>query len=264
MTGNREKRKSMEKIQLLNVFADNLTEIEFLDQVEHKMKKNTPFYVLFVNVDVLIKAENNKYLKKIICNADYTLIDGMPLIWISKLYKKPFKHKISGSDVTPKLCELAAQNSWKIFLLGGAPGVPEKAAKKLVKKYSHLSVVGTYSPPLGFENNKNEIEKINHKIKKSKADIVIVCLGCPKQEIYVYNNLKECGAKMCICAGGTIDFLAGTIRRCPRWVSLIGFEWFFRFLMEPKRMFKRYFIDDMKIFKMIWKYRWQGKAKLLK
>ena len=101
------------------------------------------------------------------------------------------------------------------------------------------------------------VDIINQMIYKSGADIVVVCFGCPKQEIFVYKNYKKYGAKMSICAGATIDFIAGQIRRCPKWISRIGFEWFFRFLMEPRRMFKRYFVDDMKIFGMIWKYRSQ-------
>lgn len=245
------------KRELLNIFADNLDQYEFLKEIETKMDGEESFYILFSNVDVIIKAENNQYLRKIINEADFSLIDGMPLIWISKLYGEPFKQKLSGSDMVPKICRLSEQKGWKIFLLGGKTGVAQKAAYNLQIKYPKLKIVGTYSPPIGFDKNKDEIIHINQMIYKSGADIVVVCFGCPKQEIFVYKNYKKYGAKMSICAGATIDFIAGQIRRCPKWISRIGFEWFFRFLMEPRRMFKRYFVDDMKIFGMIWKYRSQ-------
>lgn len=247
----------MSKECFLNIFANNLCEDEFITLIIEKMKEQSSFYIVFVNVDVLVKAEQNSYLKKIINCAEFTMLDGMPLIWVSKLYKNSFKQKISGSDIVPKICEKAMQYGWNVFLLGGASGIPELAAHNLKIKYPNLRIVGTYSPPMNFEKDTEEIKRINEKIKTSKADIVIVCFGCPKQEIFVYKNYKESGAKMYICAGGTVDFLSGKIRRCPHWVSKIGFEWFFRFLMEPKRMFKRYFIDDMKIISIIWKYRWQ-------
>src|SRR5699024_4818891 len=113
--------------------------------------------------------------------------------------------------------------------LGGKTGVAQKAAYNLQKIYPKLKIVGTYSPPIGFDENKDEIIHINQMIYKSGADIVVVCFGCPKQEIFVYKNYKKYGAKMSICAGATIDFIAGQVRRCPKWISRMGFEWFFRF-----------------------------------
>ena len=86
-------------------------------------------------------------------------------------------------------------------------------------------------------------------------DILITCFGCPKQEKWIYENYRKYDAKVSICAGATVDFLAGNVKRAPRWMSEHGFEWFYRFLQEPNRMFKRYFIDDMKVIKLIRKYR---------
>ena len=115
--------------------------------------------------------------------------------------------------------------------------------------------MGTYSPPLGFENDANEINIINQKISAASPDIVIACFGCPKQEKWVYENYKKYNAAVSICAGATVDFLAGSVKRAPKWMSEYGLEWFYRFLKEPKRLFKRYFIDDIKIFRLTLKYR---------
>lgn len=108
---------------------------------------------------------------------------------------------------------------------------------------------------MGFENNHEELKKINTIITNVHPDLLIACFGCPKQEKWVYENYQNYDAKVSICAGATVDFLAGEINRAPKWMSNHGFEWFYRFLQEPKRMFKRYFIDDIKILKIIWKYR---------
>ena len=107
----------------------------------------------------------------------------------------------------------------------------------------------------GFEKDNSEIEKMNFIITKANPDILIVCFGCPKQERFIYENYKKYNAKVSVCAGATIDFLSGNIRRAPRWMSSHGLEWFYRFCQEPKRLFKRYFVDDMAIIKIIWNYR---------
>ncbi|MDE7308911.1 MAG: WecB/TagA/CpsF family glycosyltransferase, partial [Lachnospiraceae bacterium] len=153
------------------------------------------------------------------------------------------------------LCRKAAEKNHSIFILGGAEGVAERAKQNLEKKYPRIKIAGTYAPPYGFESDKAELDKINKVISAAKPDILITCFGCPKQEKFIYQNYQKYDATVSICAGATVDFLAGHIKRAPRWMSEHGLEWFYRFLQEPKRMFKRYFIDDIKILKLIWKYR---------
>ena len=126
---------------------------------------------------------------------------------------------------------------------------------RLEEQYPDIKIVGTYAPPFGFEHDKNELNKINQMISEKNPDLLIVCFGCPKQEKWIYENYEKYDAKISICAGATVDFLAGNVNRAPRWMSEHGLEWFYRFLQEPKRMFKRYFIDDIKILKLIRKYR---------
>ena len=118
----------------------------------------------------------------------------------------------------------------------------------------NIQIVGTYAPPLGFEGDTNELHNINQIISDVHPDLLIVCFGCPKQEKWIYENIKKYNAKVSICAGATVDFLAGNIQRAPTWMRDYGFEWLYRFLQEPKRLFKRYFIDDIKIVSLIKKY----------
>lgn len=245
----------MEKQPLLNTYINNLTMRETVEAVEKMIAADKKSYVVAINVDVVMKIEEDPYLKKIVDNADMVLVDGKPLVWISKLHGKSLKAKISGSDLVPLLCEVAAQKGYKIFIIGGKDGIADQAKQRLEKKLPGIQVMGTYSPPFGFEKDETEIEKINQMISDVHPDLLIACFGCPKQEKWIYENIAKYEAKVSICAGATVDFLAGNVKRAPRWMSEHGLEWFYRFLQEPKRMFKRYFVDDIRIIKLVFKYR---------
>ncbi len=245
----------LKKEKFLNTYINNIAFEETIKTINDMVEKDKKSYIVPINVDVVMKIEEDKYLKQIVDEADLVLIDGQPLIWISKFYKRPIKEKISGSDLVPKICEIGATKGYSFFILGGKEGVAEKAKSELNRKYSGIKVVGTYAPPLGFENDEEEINKINNLVNNSRADILIVCLGCPKQEKWIYENIKKYNAKLSICAGATVDFMAGNIKRAPIWMSNHGLEWLYRFIKEPKRLFKRYFIEDTKIIKLIIKYR---------
>lgn len=245
----------MQKQVLLNTYINNVSMDETIHAVEAMIEQGKKSYIVPINVDVVMKIEQDAYLKKIVDQADMVLIDGKPLVWISKIHKRPVKAKISGSDLVPIICKDAAEKEYTIFIIGGKDGVAEKAKESLEKKFPEIKVVGTYAPPFGFEKNKNELDKINKMISRVHPDLLIVCFGCPKQEKWVYENYQKYDAKVSICAGATVDFLAGNINRAPKWMSDHGLEWFYRFTQEPKRLFKRYFIDDIQVLKLIWKYR---------
>lgn len=245
----------MEKQPLLNTYVNNIDMQETIAFIEKMIVDRKRSYTVAVNVDVIVKIEHDKYLKQVTDNADMVFVDGKPLVWISKLYNKPVKAKISGSDLVPNLCRVAANKGYSIFVIGGKDGVASKAKSNLEAQYPNIKIVGTYSPPFGFEKNEKELQKINSMINSSHPDIVIACFGCPKQEKWVYENYQKYDATISICAGATVDFLAGNVSRAPKWMSDHGLEWFYRFTREPKRLFKRYFIDDIKILKLIWKYR---------
>lgn len=246
----------MEKQSFLNTHLNNLTLQETIDKICSIIdNEQQGAYVAPINVDVIVKMEQDGYLRDIVTKADITVADGKPLIWISKLQKQPLKEKVSGSDLVPALCEVAAQKGYSLFILGGMPGVAEKAALRLIEKHSSLRIAGTYAPPVGYEKNPAEISKINQMILHSNVDILMVCLGCPKQEKFIYENKEMYHAKVSICAGATVDFLAGNVKRCPKWMSEHGMEWIFRFFQEPKRLFRRYFIEDLRIIGLVLKYK---------
>lgn len=245
----------MARIKFMNTDIDNLTMAETLNEIDKLIQKKICSYVVTPNVDHIVRLEKDEELQKVYKNASLILTDGKPLIWISKWYKTPIKEKISGSDLFPRVCQLAANKNYTMYLLGAAEGVADTAARNLMKKYPGLNIVGTYSPPFGFEKNKQEMNKIKTQIQDVHPDILIVGLGCPKQEKFMYYHCKELGVPISFGLGASIDFEAGNIKRAPKWMSNHGLEWLYRFSKEPKRLFKRYFVDDLKIIQVARKYR---------
>ena len=245
----------MEKQPLLNTYVNNVDMDETLSSIDKMILSGEKSYIVAINVDVVMKIEADQYLKKITDNADMVLVDGKPLVWISKWHKHPVKAKISGSDLVPLLCEKARDKGYSVFIIGGKDGIADQAKANLEKNLPGINIVGTYAPPFGFEKDKNELEKINTMISNAHPDLLIACFGCPKQEKLIYENYQKYDANVSVCAGATVDFLAGNVNRAPRWMSEHGLEWFYRFTQEPKRMFKRYFVDDIKVAKLVWKYR---------
>lgn len=250
-----EERECMEKQPLLNTYVNNVDMDETVYAIEKMIQQKRKSYIVAINVDVVMKIEKDSYLKKITDNADMVLVDGKPLVWVSKLHKKEVKAKISGSDLVPLLCSRAAEKGYSIFIIGGKDGVAEQAKTNLERDLPGINIVGTYAPPIGFEKDTDELEKINSLISEAAPDILVSCFGCPKQEKWIYENYQNYNATVSVCAGATVDFLAGNVKRAPKWMSEHGLEWFYRFLCEPKRLFKRYFVNDVKILRLMWKYR---------
>lgn len=245
----------MSRIKFMNTEIDNITMDEALAKMDELILKNKNSFVVTPNVDHLIQLERGGELVEAYKHADLILTDGKPLIWISKYYGTPIKEKISGSDLFPRLCELAAQKGYRMYFLGAAEGVAAKAAENLMTKYPGLQVVGTYSPPYGFEKDETEMDKIKRQIKETNPHILIVGLGAPKQELFILHNREELGVPLSLGLGASLDFEAGNIKRAPKWMADHGFEWLYRITQDPKRLAKRYLVDDIKIIRMAIKYR---------
>lgn len=245
----------MPRIKFMNTEIDNLTMEEALHEIDVLIQQSSNAYVVTPNVDHIVQLERGGELCEVYKHADLILADGKPLVWLSKWYKTPLKEKISGSDLLPILCDMAMKKKYTMFLLGAAEGVADKAAKNLCERFSGLKIVGTYSPPYGFEKDAEEIDKIVNLVRSAKPHILIVGLGCPKQELFIYRHREKLQVPISLGLGASIDFEAGTVKRAPKWMSACGLEWFYRVLQDPKRLAKRYFIDDMQIFKLAFKYK---------
>lgn len=242
-------------VDFLGIRVNNLYSYEILNHVEKCIKRRKPCHVVGLNVDQALKVIENDYSHQIFDSAEIVFTDGKPIIWMSKYLKQPIKERIAGPDLMDLLCEQAAKNGHKIFILGCAEGVAAKAAEVLKNKYKGLECVGTYSPPYGFEKKQDEINKINLILKESGADELFVGMGSPKQDIFIYENMNKYDIPVSFSMGAAIDFIGGNIKRAPRWMSSIGLEWLHRMLQDPKRLVKRYLIDDIKIIKYLFKYQ---------
>ena len=243
------------RIPFLNTYVDNLTAEEAKNCVDQLINTEGYHYVVTPNSDIVVKMQDDPELKEICDNADLILTDGQIVVKLSRKTRYPIKERVCMTDFVWDVCDLAVEKGYKVFLFGGKEEVLEKATAKIKEKYPQLNIVDSYSPPFGFENNVGQLKKANDRIKDSGADILIVFLGCPKQEKFIAKNKEEYKIPISITMGGCVDFIAGGVSRAPRWMQDVGLEWFYRFLQEPKRMFKRYFVDDMRIFGLARKYR---------
>lgn len=245
----------MARMKFMNTEIDNLTMEEALETIDTLIHEDRKAYVVTPNVDHIIQLERGGPLSEVYKHADLILTDGKPLLWIAKWYGTPIKEKISGSDLFPRLCRLAADKGYRMFFLGAAEGVAAKAAENLTNKYPGLQIVGTYSPPYGFEKDEVEISGIIKKISDANPHILIVGLGCPKQELFILKYKDELGVPLSLGLGASLDFEAGNIKRAPKWMSNHGLEWLYRISQDPRRLVKRYLVDDIKIFGLAVKYK---------
>ncbi len=233
----------IESIKLLNVRIDNYTSEELLQSL-NKGVLVTP------NIDDIVKHQHNKDFHLNASRAEFSICDSRVVQLMSHVAGKPLKEAIPGSSFFPLFCDFHAKNeNIKIFLLGAKEGVAEIAKEKINNRIGREIVVDTYSPPFGFEKDKKECDNIVEMLRKSSANVVLVGLGNPKQTNFIFDYKDQIpNIDIWMALGATIDFEAGNIQRAPKIYQTLAMEWFYRFLKEPKRMFKRYFIDDIKFF----------------
>ena len=233
----------MESIKILNVRIDNLSATELLERLD-KGVLVTP------NIDDIMKHQYDKEFHEMASQAEFSICDSRVLLLMSRVLRTPLKEAIPGSSFFPMYCDYHAKDdNIKIFLLGAKEGVGEIAKKNINTRIGREIIVDTYSPPFGFEKDEQECNHIVEILRTSKANVVLVGLGNPKQTKWIYKYKDRLpNINLFMALGATIDFEAGYIRRAPKIFQKLAMEWFYRFLMEPRRMFKRYFVDDMQFF----------------
>jgi N-acetylglucosaminyldiphosphoundecaprenol N-acetyl-beta-D-mannosaminyltransferase len=242
----------MEKVSLFGVQFSNLTMDEAIQNIDRKIVNFEKHeYIVTPNVDHIVQLKSDKEFQKVYQSASLILVDGMPIVFLSKLFNKKLKEKVSGADLVYKLFELASIKKYKVFMLGGQDGVLEKAIEKINQIVKKPFPISGYSPKFGFEKDPDSLKETINKINEFQPDILLVCLGAPKGEKFIYNFLDSLNCKVSIQVGAAVDFVSGNIKRAPHWMQTSGLEWFYRFLQEPKRMFKRYFINDSIFIKVI-------------
>jgi N-acetylglucosaminyldiphosphoundecaprenol N-acetyl-beta-D-mannosaminyltransferase len=220
-------------------------------------------FVVTPNVDHIVQLQSHGGLQAAYRDASLILADGWPVVTAARWLGQPLPARVPGSDLVPALFSLAPagpDGELRVFLLGAAEGVADRAAQRIHAQWPSVRVVGTYSPPLGFEQSAEENRVILSKISESQPDVLVVGLGAPKQELWVSQHQQELNAAVALCVGATIDFLAGEKRRAPRWIQQLRMEWLHRLCSEPQRLARRYWHDARIFPQLVWReYRRQLK-----
>ncbi|MCZ8015036.1 MAG: WecB/TagA/CpsF family glycosyltransferase [Limnobacter sp.] len=224
----------------------------------------SPKMVVTPNVNLTMLQKRNPAFRRILNSSSLCLVDGKPIYWASRWFNVGLPEVVTGSDLVPAIfaTHQATRSDEKlnVYLLGAAEGVARRAADRIMDRHPSVHVCGVYSPPFGFEKNPDECRKICQNIRDSKAGLLIIGLGAPKQELWADKHLEHTGVNVAICAGATIDFMAGEKARAPVWMRKTGLEWLFRLLSEPKRLTKRYVQDGLALPGLFWsEYRKTGR-----
>lgn len=238
-----ELSESVSKVRLLNVNLDNLTEIELLAALGQGGIVYTP------NADHLSKLQKDEEFYRTYQQATYTVCDSKILMYAARWLGTPLRAKISGSDLLPAFCEYyRADSNVKMFLLGGAEGVARQAQERINAKVGRSLVVAAHSPSFGFEKDAAECQQIVALIERSGANVLAIGLGAPKQEKWIGKYRQQLPSiRTFLAVGAAIDFEAGNRPRSPQWMSQLGLEWLYRLALEPRRLWRRYLIDDIPV-----------------
>lgn len=255
-----EATRQANPIAILGVPFDHVTTAETLARIEAMIASRQPHYAATANVDFLVQAREDVELHRILLDAHLVLADGMPLVWASRWLGNPLPERVTGSDLVPRLLAEAEHKGWRVFFLGGTETSVAAAAAKVRAKHPHLQLVGAYSPPFRPLLEMNH-EDILERIRAARPDILLVAFGCPKQEKWISMHYRAAGVPLSIGVGATIDFLAGTVSRAPRWMQRSGLEWVYRLLQEPRRLFRRYTTDFWGFGRAIARQSWQLRTK---
>jgi len=230
-----------DSITLMGCRIDNLSMEETLVRIEDFIRSGKPHQHVVVNVDKLVKASRDPELRRIVNECALVNADGMPVVWASRLLGKPLKERVAGIDLFEALMRRAGEKGWRVFLLGAREEVVSAVAETYSRRYPQLTVAGWRN---GYWRGDEEAQ-VAEQVRASGADLLFVAISSPKKEQFLGRWQAEMRIPFAMGVGGTFDVAIGLVKRAPRWMQRAGLEWFYRFLQEPRRMFRRYFIDDM-------------------
>jgi len=227
-----------EKLKIISLNVHHLTFNESLEQVTEYAIKRKPYYVCFANVHMTIEAYSDKQFLEKINNTDLVLADGKPIAFSCKLLHHRKQERISGMDFTPRILEKANEKKLSVFIYGSTPDNIRAAQEKINSVYPNIFFSGSISPPFR-QLSEDEIKADIDKINLSNPNIVMVALGCPKQEKWMADNSAKINAVL-LGIGGALPVFAGIEKRAPKWMQNMALEWFYRLIQQPRRLFTRY------------------------
>lgn len=236
-------RAPSRRVRIGHIWVDAITFDEALDAISGLVQRGQGGSVFTPNVDHVVTAEDDPAFRAAYDVASLSLADGKPILWAGSLLGTPVPEKISGSDLIEPLLHLAGRSGWRVFLLGGAPGVAEAAADRARRDFG-VAIVGTASPYLRLDGSPGDLEQGIDAVEAARPDLVLVAMGAPKQERWIHHNRVRLGPAVAVGVGASLDFVIGRIPRAPRWVSRAGLEWLYRLAREPRRLAHRYLVKD--------------------
>jgi len=229
-------------VTLLGVPIDDVSMEETLERIDSFIAEGSFHQIATANIDYLVQATKDPEHRHTLCMCDLVVADGMPIVWISRLFGAPLKERVTGADLVPRLARLSSEKKYGIFLLGAQAKVSEGAALRLKSIYPGVRIVGRLSPPV-LPIDEFDDDAIIREIEQANPHILLVAFGSPKQEKWINRNRHRLRVPVCIGVGGSLDFLAGAVPRAPRWMQQSGLEWLYRIWAEPRRLAGRYVID---------------------
>lgn len=244
--GSREPRsEESRRVYLMGVGVDDVDEDEVIDRMMSSLRQGRGGWVFTPNVDIVRQVVADDGLQRLVGDADLAIPDGMPLVWASRLQRTPLRTRVAASHLVYPLCRRAAALGYSVYLLGGSEAASARAAAALEAAAPGLSIAGCSSPPHGFESSPTETARVLESLKQAAPDIVICAFGFPKQERLMTVLCRLFPSAWFIGAGGTLTIAAGITPAAPRWMRQSGLEWLHRLRLEPRRLFRRYIIDDI-------------------
>jgi N-acetylglucosaminyldiphosphoundecaprenol N-acetyl-beta-D-mannosaminyltransferase len=216
---------------------------EALLRIEHLVDAKAGGVVFTPNVDHVVVAEREPRLRAAYARCNLSLADGQPLVWTSGLLGLRLPQRVSGSDILRPLLELAGRRKYRVYLLGAAPGVCQEAARRLEEELG-LEVCGLDAPRIGMVPEPDEAAVVE-RVRACRPDLLLVFLGAPKAEVFLDRIRDQVLPAVGVSLGASLDFYVGRVRRAPRWMQRVGFEWLFRLVQEPRRLARRYLVDDV-------------------
>jgi N-acetylglucosaminyldiphosphoundecaprenol N-acetyl-beta-D-mannosaminyltransferase len=236
------------RLDLGGTLVDRVDREEAVKRISSFLWSGRPHQIVTVNLDFLSIAERDERFRTLINSSDLAVADGMPLVWLSRLRGEPLAERVAGVELLDDSCRIAAQTGHGVFLLGAAPGVAEIAAERLEERHPGLRIVGTYSPERATLGRHKENERIVNMIREAKPGFLFVALGAPRQDRWIRDHLHELDVPVSMGVGCVFDLLAGVSSRAPIWMQSAGLEWAYRLVREPRRLWRRYILNDLPLF----------------
>lgn len=235
------------RMHMLGCYIDALTMSETIEKIKKiiKLKKYTQHVV--INASKAVLMQNDKRLTEIINSCELINADGQSIVWASKFLGKPLPERVTGIDLFDNLVREASKENYRLYFFGAKEEVVKKVVEIYKDKYSNLNVAGYRN---GYFKDEESL-KIAEQIRDAKSDILFVAFSSPKKEYWINEYLETMQVPFVMGVGGSFDVVAGVTKRAPRWMQKSGLEWFYRFIQEPRRMWKRYIVGNFKFVKLV-------------